>query len=105
MVRISSITATSAARPASDTPRSTVSGSPFWLSHDKGIEMQGASPEHPAVAYLISWYNHLPYLERSIGSALAQRYSRVELLVCDDCSTDGSRELLDRLSREHGFTV
>jgi len=69
------------------------------------IEMLAVDSAHPSVAYLISSYNHLPYIKRSIDSVLGQRYPNVEILVCDDCSTDGSREFLEQYSRDTQITV
>ncbi|NDY42283.1 glycosyltransferase family 2 protein [Dissulfurirhabdus thermomarina] len=57
---------------------------------------------HPAVTVVIPSHNHRPYLERAVESALAQTWPRTEVLVIDDGSTDGSRELLERLHAERG---
>jgi glycosyltransferase involved in cell wall biosynthesis len=38
--------------------------------------------------------NALPYLDASIGSILGQSHRRIELVIGDDASTDGSRERL-----------
>ncbi len=40
-------------------------------------------------------YNAAPYLEEALQSMLRQTYKNWELLVCDDCSADESRALLD----------
>lgn len=39
-------------------------------------------------------YNGEPYLAESIKSILAQTYAPLELIVVDDCSTDGTRATL-----------
>ena len=51
-------------------------------------------PEFPLVSIIISNYNYKNYLEGAIGSALNQTYSDVEVIVVDDGSTDGSRQLI-----------
>ncbi|MBD8825220.1 glycosyltransferase [Pseudomonas sp. CFBP 13602] len=61
--------------------------------------------KQPLVSVIIASYNHAPYIEASIGSVLAQTYANIELLVVDDGSTDGSVELLRKLSAEHGFDL
>jgi glycosyltransferase involved in cell wall biosynthesis len=40
-------------------------------------------------------YNGMPYLSDAIGSALAQEYPNLEIIVIDNASTDGSGEWLD----------
>ncbi len=47
---------------------------------------------------LINNYNYEKYLEASIKSALAQTYSSVEVVVVDDGSTDGSKQIIERFS-------
>lgn len=42
-------------------------------------------------------YNGIPYLEKSVTSVLNQQFSNFELLIIDDCSTDGSWEYLRQL--------
>jgi glycosyltransferase involved in cell wall biosynthesis len=48
----------------------------------------------PLVTILIDNYNYAAYLGQAVDSALAQTHPRVEVLVVDDGSTDGSREIL-----------
>ncbi len=59
----------------------------------------------PKVTIICICYNHLPYLEVSIRSALRQEYDNVEVIVADDGSTDGSQELLRKLSESLGFRL
>jgi cellulose synthase/poly-beta-1,6-N-acetylglucosamine synthase-like glycosyltransferase len=47
-------------------------------------------PEQPLVSILISNHNYGAYLGDAIESALRQTYSKLEVIVCDDGSTDGS---------------
>lgn len=48
---------------------------------------QRVSPPAPVVSVLIPAYNVAGYLDKSVGSALAQDVE-VEVLIVDDCSTD-----------------
>jgi glycosyltransferase involved in cell wall biosynthesis len=49
-------------------------------------------------------FNDRDVLTESIGSALSQTWPRIELIVVDDGSTDGTRDLLSRL-RDDRVTV
>ncbi len=48
----------------------------------------------PLVSILVNNYNYARFLPRSVGSALAQTYPHVEVVVVDDASTDGSQEII-----------
>lgn len=47
----------------------------------------------PLVTVAIPLYNSARYIDETIRSVLAQTYSHLELLIYDDASTDGSREV------------
>ncbi|MBN8794113.1 glycosyltransferase family 2 protein [Thermomonas sp.] len=57
------------------------------------------------MSYVVFSYNHARFVRQAIDSILAQDYPALELIVVDDGSTDGSRELLRSLSREKGFQL
>lgn len=59
----------------------------------------------PLVSVIVPSYNHARFLEQCIDSILNQTYRNFELTVIDDGSTDGSRELLQRLRDRYGFTL
>ncbi|MBK4730577.1 glycosyltransferase [Oxynema sp. CENA135] len=48
----------------------------------------------PLVSILINNYNYDRFLKQAISSALNQTYKNVEVIVVDDGSTDGSREII-----------
>jgi glycosyltransferase involved in cell wall biosynthesis len=53
-------------------------------------------PDGPQVSVLISNYNYGRYLVNAIESVLHQTYGNFELTICDDGSTDASREILEQ---------
>jgi glycosyltransferase involved in cell wall biosynthesis len=55
--------------------------------------MAGATP---AVSVCIPAYNHARWIGRTIESALAQTLGDFELIVTDDCSTDGTPDVVER---------
>lgn len=64
-----------------------------------------SNQEWPLVSYVVLSYNHARFIRQAIDSILAQEYPAIELIVVDDGSTDGSRELLRGLSKEKGFRL
>lgn len=57
---------------------------------------------NPLVSILISSYNQRDFIETAIFSALDQDYTNIEIIVIDDASTDGSHEIIELISTEHG---
>lgn len=54
----------------------------------------------PLVSVLVTTYNHEAYLEQALDSVLAQDLTDYELVITDDCSTDGSaRRIVDWVAR------
>ena len=45
-------------------------------------------PAEPLVSILISNYNYARFIGAAIRSALDQTYPNIELIICDDGSTD-----------------
>lgn len=48
----------------------------------------------PIVSVLIPTYNMKEYLKEAIDSVLAQDFSNLEIIIADDCSTDGTFEVM-----------
>jgi len=54
----------------------------------------------PKVSVIVPNYNHARFLERRLESILTQTYQDFELIILDDCSTDNSKEIIEKY-REH----
>ena len=67
--------------------------------------MQSPAETLPLVSIVIPSYNHERYLAAAIDSVLAQDYPRIELIVIDDGSTDGSPEVLKRYGTRFHWEV
>ena len=50
--------------------------------------------QNPLVSICVPCYNHAKYIPYFMESVLSQNYDNWELIITDDCSTDGSYELL-----------
>lgn len=53
-----------------------------------------------SVSILITNFNKGKFLEKSINSCINQNYKYKEIIVFDDCSTDNSKEILNRKKRK-----
>ena len=52
------------------------------------------------VSVVMPAYNCEKYIKKSIASVISQTYQNWELLVCDDCSTDGTRAVVEALAEK-----
>lgn len=56
--------------------------------------------EKGLVSIVTPCYNAERYIADTIASVQAQTYTKWEMMVVDDCSTDNSAEVIKRLARE-----
>jgi glycosyltransferase involved in cell wall biosynthesis len=63
------------------------------------IELPGL-PAEPLVSILVSNYNYARYVGESIESVLKQTYRNLELILCDDGSTDESARVIEEYERK-----
>ena len=50
--------------------------------------------KNPKISVIVSVYNTEKYIEKCLDSLLNQTYSNIEIVVINDCSTDGSLKIL-----------
>lgn len=55
----------------------------------------------PLVTIGLTTYNAADTVERAVASALAQTWRPIEIVTVDDCSSDATREILDRLAASY----
>jgi len=55
----------------------------------------------PLVSVAIITYNQKEYLKECIDSVLKQDYNNIEIVVADDCSTDGTQDMLREYDKQY----
>lgn len=53
------------------------------------------------VSIIIPIYNVAPYVEKCLRSVMAQTYKKLEVIIVDDCGTDNSMEIVERIVAEN----
>lgn len=55
----------------------------------------------PLVSIIITTHDRKELLKKAIVSATKQTYENIECIIVDDASTDGTKEMLDSMSKEY----
>lgn len=56
---------------------------------------------NPFVSIVLCTYNGKQFLKEQLNSLTRQTYPKLEIIVVDDCSTDGTKELLMSFASQH----
>lgn len=56
--------------------------------------------DKPTVSIIMGAYNCETTVERAVNSIIAQTYQNWELVICDDCSQDGTLDILNSLAQK-----
>jgi glycosyltransferase involved in cell wall biosynthesis len=59
----------------------------------------------PLISIVLCTYNGEDFLRAQLDSLVAQTYANLEFVVCDDCSTDGTRAILEEYARDERFRL
>jgi glycosyltransferase involved in cell wall biosynthesis len=54
----------------------------------------------PLVSVVVTAYNVEPYIEQCLNSVISQSYKDLEIVVVDDCSLDGTTDVVRRIAKQ-----
>jgi len=60
-----------------------------------------ATKQLPLISIAMTTYNGEQFLREQLDSIFGQTYKNIELVVCDDCSTDGTAAILNQYCEKH----
>ncbi len=66
-------------------------------------KQKGKEPNLPSVSVIVTSRNYIEHLKELLPSLLSQDYPDFEVVVVDDCSTDGTDWLLAEMKISHGL--
>lgn len=55
----------------------------------------------PLFSFVVLAYNQETYISEAIHSALSQSYSPLEIIICDDCSSDRTFEVAEKVAKDY----
>lgn len=74
-------------------PAGTLSG--------KETKTSTSEEEHPLITFALFAYNQEQFIREAVEGALSQTYSPLEIILSDDCSTDGTFEIMKGMVRKY----
>lgn len=57
--------------------------------------------EKPLISFALFGHNQSEFIREAIESALSQTYSPLEIVFCDDCSSDNTFEIMSEMVRTY----
>lgn len=58
-------------------------------------------PDLPLITFALFAYNQEEFIEEAVRGALSQTYSPLEIILSDDCSTDRTFEIMERMAKDY----
>jgi len=55
----------------------------------------------PLVTVILATYNQQPYVAKALKSILEQTYNNIEIIICDNGSTDGTKNVISEIISSH----
>jgi glycosyltransferase involved in cell wall biosynthesis len=66
-----------------------------------GRKINSCRKQKPLITILLLCYNHQKFVAEAVEGVLAQTYSRLEIIIFDDCSQDQTAEIIERTLAKH----
>ena len=57
------------------------------------------------VSIVLCTYNGEKYLDEQLSSIINQTYKNIEIIICDDCSTDNTINILEKYKHLNNFHI
>ncbi len=74
---------------------------PLAAERDEPAPVRASVAERPLISVLQMGYNQADMIEPSLRAVLAQTYSPLEVVFSDDCSQDGTFEIMQKVAAEY----
>lgn len=72
-----------------------------WMPGIFDLSNPETDPWNPLVSIIVPCFNHAEFLRERLDSIINQTYQNIEVILLDDGSTDGSKEILTDFHRRH----
>jgi alpha-1,3-rhamnosyltransferase len=57
------------------------------------------------ISVIIPYYNHINYIDECLKSIRGQDFENIEIIIVNDCSSDGSFEYLEKIKSKYNFKL
>lgn len=64
-------------------------------------DLPEGTPDRPLVTFALFAYNQEKYIREAVEGAFSQTYTPLEIILSDDCSSDGTFEIIEEMAQEY----